>query len=83
MPMRVGEFHTAIHSELERRLMDLDSGRDLNPFIRLVRTKLGKLIETHNIDAHLLHVHSLEGNAFGSHIHLGDRRLNDTTRQST
>ena len=82
MAMWVGEFHTAIHRELERRPVDLHSGGNLNPFIRLVWASLGELAEAHNIDPHLVHVHFFDGNAFGCHIHgkgchhiLGDRRL--------
>ena len=36
IPMWVGEFHTAIHPELEGCLVDLNFCGDLNPFICLV-----------------------------------------------
>ena len=36
MPVRIGEFHTSIHPESERLPVDLNSGVNLNPFIRLV-----------------------------------------------
>ena len=82
MSMGVGEFHTAIHRELEGGLVDLDAGVDLNPFIRLVGAALGEFAEAHNIDAHLIDVHLFDGRAFGRHVHgegshdiLGDRGL--------
>src|SRR6185503_18795884 len=46
MPMWVGKFYTAIHRELERLPVDLDSGVNFNPFVRLVRATLGELAET-------------------------------------
>src|SRR5215467_174021 len=40
MPVWVGEFHTTIHREFERSTVSLDSGFNLDPFIRLVWTSL-------------------------------------------
>ena len=69
MPMRIGEFDTAIHRELEGRAVDPDSGCNLNPFIRLVWASLGELAEAHKSDADLIDVQFFDRGPLGGHRH--------------